>query len=114
MDAGLLVLSRYPMVTAENCLFKRSAHSDRVAAKGVLYVKLELGTQSLHLFNTHMQAFYSRHDEQAIAVKAAQTRELAAFVTQLTKDDREPVLMCGDFNINSRPDPKGDGSELVE
>ena len=102
------------MVTAEDCVFKHSVHSDRVAAKGVLYVKLELGTQSLHLFNTHMQAFYARVDEQAIEVKAGQVRELVAFVSRLTGGDTEPVLMCGDFNINSRPDPAGDGSETKE
>ena len=114
MDGGLLVLSRYPMVTTKFMEYDASAKVDKIAAKGVLYVQLELGTQNLHLFNTHMQAFYGRHDEEAIIAKTAQTRQLARFIFDTVEQDDDPVVVCGDLNINSKPDPNGDGSELSE
>jgi hypothetical protein len=73
MDGGLLVLSRYPITTAEWCQFDTGVGVDRIAGKGVLYVALELGTQCLHLFNTHMQASYAQHDDDAtVRCKSAQ------------------------------------------
>ena len=59
-DAGLLILSRYPIVASSFQKFRQvSQISDRTAIKGFLYAKIDLsvlGGTYLHLFNTHTQS----------------------------------------------------------
>ena len=110
LDGGLMVLSRYPITASDWHLYSASAHEDQLAAKGALYVKLEVGTRAVHLFDTHMQAFYNLDDRPATAAKSIQVEELAKFVLEKTSGDTEPVVMAGDFNINSHLAGAGDGS----
>ena len=114
LDGGLMVLSRYPITASDWHLYSASAHEDQLAAKGALYVKLEVGTRAVHLFDTHMQAFYNLDDRPATAAKSIQVEELAKFVLEKTSGDTEPVVMAGDFNINSHLAGAGDGSEIAE
>ena len=52
-DAGLLILSRYPIVEQEFREFKAKVFRDHYVNKGVLYAKIHLGEDFyLHLFNT--------------------------------------------------------------
>jgi len=58
-DAGLLTLSRYPIIEEQFVPYDKSAFSDTLSYKGVLYTMIELPNLSyLHVFNTHLNATY--------------------------------------------------------
>ena len=101
LDGGLLILSRFPIDSSEFVAYSTSAHADMVASKGALYAQLRLGDRSLHIFNTHMQAFYAMVDPKATAAKAIQLQELARFVLRRASSDKEPVLLCGGETLPS-------------
>ena len=61
-DAGLLTVSRYPIVNTDFIKFKYPpVGDDAIAMKGVLYSEIDLsqiGGSKLHLFHSHFQATY--------------------------------------------------------
>jgi len=58
-DAGLIILSRFPIVQTEFFEYIYGVLSDALSLKGVLYAKIVVGdSRILHLFNTHTQASY--------------------------------------------------------
>jgi sphingomyelin phosphodiesterase len=62
-DGGLLTLSKYPIIEEHFVAYNKSAFSDSISYKGVLYTMIELPNQSyLHLFNTHLNASYITDD----------------------------------------------------
>ncbi|KNE55258.1 hypothetical protein AMAG_01171 [Allomyces macrogynus ATCC 38327] len=87
LDAGLLVLSRWPIIESSNWTYSRGVTVDRLAAKGVSYthhVHPDCENVHLHLFNTHLQASYSTapdpHQNPSVACRDDQVRELAEFI----------------------------------
>jgi hypothetical protein len=58
-DSGLIILSRFPIVSSEFFPYSYGVLSDALSHKGVLYAKILVGgSRVLHLFNTHTQASY--------------------------------------------------------
>lgn len=109
IDGGLLILSRFPIVERDQLAFSRGSGSDGVCAKGALHARLQLSpdlSDSLHVFVTHTQAGDHRPDCE---IRAHQLQELLQFVARtVRRDDDEsastPVLLAGDFNLDSRHD----------
>ena len=58
VDGGLLTLSKFPIVATEFVTYKYCILTDSLSNKGVLYTKILIKDQVLHLFNTHTQASY--------------------------------------------------------
>jgi len=132
VDGGLLVLSRLPfMREAIYHTFKCSGkYSDKVAAKGIMYMKVQINTNSfMHLAVTHLQSCYSL-DDGTKPIRDKQIAEIVEFLKEQCRDDpreREPecpphlaaapapsgsdgervwpLLLCGDLNINGRKSP---------
>ncbi|KAJ3091744.1 Apoptosis-inducing factor 2 [Quaeritorhiza haematococci] len=114
VDAGLVVLSRYPVVAREEVTFGRGVHSDWLAAKGILYAKLHLPqiNQHIQLFTTHLQASYDGDstplDSPSARVRVDQLRIFHGFIREcLMKHGGDgslidPVFAMGDFNVDSR------------
>ncbi|MBW2528303.1 MAG: endonuclease/exonuclease/phosphatase family protein [Deltaproteobacteria bacterium] len=98
--SGLGVASRWPLSEPTLRAFEcGGAHSDKLARKGWIHVRLGLGASSerqLDLFTTHLQAAGSA---SARRVRSCQLEELRAAVDELTTAGR-PVLLCGDMNID--------------
>lgn len=65
-DAGLLTLSRFPIIQSEFRSYSNGVFSDSISDKGVLYTQIMIGSQIIHLFNTHMQASYISTNIQEI------------------------------------------------
>ncbi|PVV03688.1 hypothetical protein BB560_001822 [Smittium megazygosporum] len=133
IDAGLLILSKYPILQNEFIQYARGVHSDALSLKGALYAKVQIPGQAengtaaeqgdaaggdnnytLHLFATHTQASYGQIDkaQKSIEVRAKQLATLSKFIISTLEkhqgSEKEPVLLVGDMNVDSRAHVLGD------
>jgi hypothetical protein len=101
------VLSRFPILASEFKPYPYGIFSDALSQKGVLYTKIQVKDEILHLFSTHTQASYFGENQRfPILTRADQFTMLRQFIaTMLPKNnykDGELVLIVGDFNVDSR------------
>lgn len=105
MDGGLLILSRYPIISTASLRYNESAGADGICAKGVLYAQVQLTSGSegtMHVFTTHTQSG-EFHPETTI--RENQITAMASFIsTQIRRHSTAPVLIGGDFNLDARHD----------
>ncbi|CAG8500426.1 6129_t:CDS:2 [Acaulospora colombiana] len=128
IDGGLVILSRFPIRSRDRITYPYGTHSDRLSAKGALYVKIELAKdQFIHLFSTHTQASYVASpplSDKSVLVREQQIFLLRQFIDKAIvsrRSSHEPIILVGDLNVNSRPlldpsDPssvKGDSQEYL-
>jgi len=118
IDAGLLILSKYPILETDGYIYRSGNQIDGWAAKQVIYAKIQItGVFFLHLFDTHLQASYfdthESHNKVNDFARADQVSEMADFIKKKTQGSPYPVLVTGDFNINSR-DPSSPYIETAE
>ena len=98
-DGGLVILSRYPIIAASSLSHEKSSGSDRMASKGAIYARVQVGPSSkdyVHVFNTHIQA----HDYGETRLE--QIKELMAFIQEIVQSDNgkiHPIIVAGDFNV---------------
>ncbi|KAJ2777164.1 hypothetical protein H4R18_005294 [Coemansia javaensis] len=117
IDGGLAILSRLPIVDAETITYQRGIGPDWIAQKGVLYAKIavavagadgaEPATTHMHLFTTHTQASYGDVfiTQPDVKRRLAQMHEFHRFLEDVLPRHRapgEPVVLTGDFNVDSR------------
>jgi len=96
VDGGCLILSRVKIVAHASTIFKPGVMSDRLAAKGVLYAKLEPHPGVfVHLFVTHLQAVYSdpASMEECLSVQKTQYDQLVDFVANTVAENESPEDM---------------------
>ncbi|GIQ85874.1 hypothetical protein KIPB_007617, partial [Kipferlia bialata] len=121
VDGGLFIASRFPMLrTAQHAYKHRRSPGDANSSKGVLYTRLGVPTKdgvsmvTLHVFNTHTEASYTNEGsvpytemeelhKTSKKVRMKQLEEMVAFIkaSLLDAHPQEPVLLFGDFNVNS-------------
>jgi endonuclease/exonuclease/phosphatase family metal-dependent hydrolase len=93
----LTIVSRLPIVTADSYIYRARSGVDRLAAKGVLHVRVRDTTTAsapvLDIFATHIQA--GGGDQ----IKRCQLTELAEYIRSRTSPD-VPAILLGDFNID--------------
>lgn len=107
VDGGLVILSRYPILEHDFIKFTYGVQSDALAEKGVLYAKIQIQDHIFHFFNTHLQASYNdrkslRNAGKNIEVRNYQLETLRDFITSKTRNDMNPIIVLGDFNINGK------------
>jgi len=106
VDQELAIASRFPILTTDQHVFRAAASEDVLAAKGVLHARIDLAGRPLEVYVTHLQA-----GDAHFAVRRAQLDELAEFV-RATADPSAPILVMGDFNVQSNAAERRDpGSE---
>jgi len=118
IDGGLLVLSKLPIVKSDTLNFSSAAFADWYAEKGVLYCLVQTGPQEghfVHLFCTHLQATYDEKGQSVSRnVRKEQIAQTVDFINKCVKNrDDWPILICGDFNVQSRKGPQ-DGTDSDE
>lgn len=87
-DAGLVILSRYPIETDDFEAFENSASDDEFAKKGMLYAKININGRHLHVFDTHMQASYEPDDfETTSKVRENQIFQYQQFIRKNAKPE---------------------------
>ena len=87
-DAGLLTVSRYPIVSSDYTAYQfPPVGDDGIAMKGVLYTAIdltEIGGDKLHLFHSHFQASYYGKGiplyVEPFVARYEQTKEMKNFV----------------------------------
>ncbi|KAJ2634673.1 hypothetical protein GGF40_004057 [Coemansia sp. RSA 1286] len=108
IDGGLVILSKLPIVHMETITYQRGMGPDWLAQKGVLYAKVDVGGGShTHVFTTHTQASYGEVvvTQPDVKRRLAQLYEFHGFMEQVLPKYRakgEPVILTGDFNVDSR------------
>jgi len=107
IDAGLVILSKYPILATDGMIYLNGNQIDSWAAKQVIYAKIQVSpTFFVHVFTTHMQASYYDNVESVNVIndkaRASQVQEIADFVKSKTDNSPYPTIIAGDFNIDSR------------
>ncbi|KAJ2711970.1 hypothetical protein H4R19_002994 [Coemansia spiralis] len=113
IDGGLAILSRLPVVATDSFEYQRGIGPDWLARKGVMYAKLAVRVEGaaapthVHVFTTHTQASYGEvHITQPdVKRRLAQLHEFHNFMEEVLPRHRaagEPVILTGDFNVDSR------------
>jgi len=93
--SGIVCYSKFPITNTSDVSFNTECEgSDCLADKNMLYVELD---GSLHLFMTHLHAW---HTEFSKKVRTEQLTQLSKFIQLHNIPSNEPVLICGDFNID--------------
>jgi len=107
VDGGLLVLSRFPILASEFKPYPYGVFSDSLSQKGILYTKIQVKDEILHLYSTHMQAsYFGENQRYPILTRADQFATLRQFIDTTLQNnghkEGEMVLLVGDFNVDSR------------
>lgn len=99
-------MSRFPIVAQEFRSYPRGYDIDKIVFKGVLYAKVKIQDEYLHLFNSHTQPTY--HGIPALVKKHEQLHVFREFMVDCLKKYEyrtgELILSMGDLNTNSRID----------
>ena len=101
-NGGLLTISRYPIKESQFHGFDHADGICKFAWKGILYTQIEIDDmtkQTLHLFNTHLQAQYvylkkdekisHKHLERAkysLQARITQTCDIRDFIERIYKE----------------------------
>lgn len=96
INSGLSVLTRLPMgETASEHYRDAGELQDRIASKGILLVRLQVGGMPLDVYDTHMEAGNSPAAQQA---RRKQAEQVVEFVKKNSPPEHALILM-GDFNM---------------
>lgn len=114
IDSGLMILSKYPIIQANSCTYSQGCSFDQFGAKGSIYARIKIGAKEhIHVFTTHLQASYEVITNVDFGVRNSQQIELIRFIKS-NATDGSPIILCGDFNIDSRLRTVVDGKEEFE
>jgi endonuclease/exonuclease/phosphatase family metal-dependent hydrolase len=108
VDGGLIILSRFPIVSYSFCPFRYGVIADSLSEKGVLYAKIAVRDCFLHVFTSHLQASYydsgPSNFEISFLTRMDQMRQISYIISEVLKseyDKRDKVILVGDFNVDA-------------
>ena len=97
VNSGLIIFSKYHILSRGFEKFKNSCGEDRLAKKGIIYIKVKIKGKIYTIINSHLNAdaiFSSVSYSQKVRMK--QIQQVLHRMTQY----RNNVILCGDFNIH--------------
>ncbi|XP_034656692.1 putative neutral sphingomyelinase [Drosophila subobscura] len=103
MGAGLLVLSKYPILGtlfhawSVNGYFHRIQHADWFGGKGVGLCRILIGDQMVHLYNAHLHAEYDNDNDEYKTHRVIQAFDTAQFI-EATRGNSVLQILAGDLN----------------
>ncbi|WP_369360087.1 sphingomyelin phosphodiesterase [Streptomyces sp. cg2] len=101
-DGGVTLLSKWPVLRKEQYIYKDACGSDSFSNKGFVYAVLDVDGTRVHVVGTHTQSTDSGCKAgEAAADRAAQLKELDAFLDGKNIPADEEVMVAGDMNIDS-------------
>jgi len=95
MNSGLVICSKFPILSRGREIFKDACGEDRFSEKGLIYITVKIRNKTHTVINTHLNAdaiFSSVKYSQEIRMK--QMKQVLHRMTQYRND----VILCGDFN----------------
>lgn len=94
VNAGLMTLSKHPIIESASLPFQHSKGTDFLASKGILFTRiLTPHWGEVDVYNTHTNAGL-KHRE----VRLKQIHQAIEFIQTHSKDFLRPILFLGDFN----------------
>ena len=96
-DGGVLIVSRWPIEHEAQTTFSSCDADDCMAAKGVMYARINKSGQKYHVFGSHTQAWTAPENQ---ATRAHQFTEMKRFIDQQGIPSQEPVIIAGDLNVD--------------
>lgn len=109
---GLNIFSEFPLgdTTRQAWTDCNATASDCLALKGFSLTPAEIGGESVHLYDLHMEAGYTRADDD---LRAADLDQLIAFLRAHSQD--RAVIVAGDFNLETDAEPaKSEFARLLQ
>ncbi|KAH8380299.1 hypothetical protein KR009_009819 [Drosophila setifemur] len=103
MGAGLLVLSKYPILGtlfhawSVNGYFHRIQHADWFGGKGVGLCRILVDGQMVHLYNAHLHAEYDNANDEYKTHRVIQAFDTAQFI-EATRGNSVLQILAGDLN----------------
>jgi endonuclease/exonuclease/phosphatase family metal-dependent hydrolase len=105
VNGGVVIVSKWPIRYETDLLYSACTLPDCLGAKGVKYALIEKDGKPYHMFGTHTNSKNGESDKRA---RKMQLEQMYRFVIEqvrfFTYAAGRPILMAGDFNINSRGD----------
>ncbi len=98
-DGGVAVVSRWPITTRIQHVYRDACGADWFSNKGIAYVRIEMPSGPVHVIGTHMQAEDSTCTSAPAGYRASQRAEIKAFVAGRNIPASEPVYVVGDLNV---------------
>ncbi|KAM7356999.1 neutral sphingomyelinase [Cochliomyia hominivorax] len=103
IGAGLLVLSKYPIVSSlfhswtVNGYCHRIQHADWFGGKGVGMCRIRVGDIYVHVYNAHLHAEYNIKNDDYKTHRVIQAFDTAQFI-EATRWDSAVQILAGDLN----------------
>lgn len=98
-DGGVMIVSRYPIVSQGQYVYPDCTGSDCFADKGLNYAEVIKQGKAYHLLATHTASFDT---DTARDYRQRQFRQMSEFASALNIPSDETVIYGGDFNVNKR------------
>lgn len=96
-DGGVLIVSRWPIEYEAQMTYSSCDADDCMAAKGVMYARVNKGGQKYHVFGSHTQAWTAAENQ---ATRSHQFHEMKNFIDQQAIPAAEAVIIAGDLNVD--------------
>ena len=110
-DGGVAIVSKYPIETKEQHVYKNGCGADYHSNKGFVYAKINKDGKNIHVFGTHTQADDSSCSTgQAKDIRTSQFKELEQFIKEKKIPKEDLVLIGGDLNVNKNATQNGTGT----
>jgi sphingomyelin phosphodiesterase len=108
VEGGLVILSRFPIVSHSFNIFRYGVIQDSLAQKGILYAKISIKNSYLHLFTTHTQASYFDIGESNFIAsyktrldQIAQINKIICGILEVEYNKlNDKVILVGDLNVD--------------
>jgi endonuclease/exonuclease/phosphatase family metal-dependent hydrolase len=104
IDSGVLILSKYPILTTDAIVFEPGCSFDAFAAKGAVYAQIAIGpTRKVHVFSSHLQASYGEVTDRDFRVRQIQSIDIRKLISKWANqtNERDLIAVLADLNIDS-------------
>lgn len=109
MNGGIVTYSRFPITEQSSKIFKIE-HSSLIFApvtRGAVCVKIMKGTRYFNIVNTHLDSFNPDYRKKQMVV-------LNDWINEQYFSEDEPIIICGDFNIDYHDEEINNVDEIFE
>jgi len=102
-NGGIFIVSKWPIEFSEQQVFKSCTGSDCLAAKGVVYARInkkvanQKSTITYHVFGTHFNAWEGK---KQVKIRLEQAGEVMALINKQRILTTEAVIIAGDLNVD--------------